>query len=533
MLLLLAFGIISPALPEASASEPPALPSPYVGDTLPNVHISIAMENIDYSDWRGVSVSVDNTLGEYQFSNAQAEIRGRGNSTWSLDKKPFRIRFKKARSMLDSGHASFTWTFLADHSDKSLMRNYGAYRLASQLNGMSAAPFGRHVNVYLGGVYQGVYLLSIQVSEIAAGRVELAYHRNPARCEYLIEMDDRIPDSGVEGVNYVTVGENHYAISYPSGKALTASHVQYVRNYLTSVDNAIAARDRAVYSLIDIPSFVDYYIVQELYKNVDIGFSSVFMQIKGNEASRRLEMGPVWDFDISAGNARTVNYSPTGPWAATQNTWYRGLAGMPYFTNALVNRWNVVKNAQVRDTIDNIRYMGRTYHDSYQQNFSQRWNIFNTVILYNPPEVMARKSFSGQVDYLTGFLESRRTWMDGYINANRPSLQQVLADGATGWVNWSNNWYYFGSDGAMTTGWFDYGDNWYYFNTGGTMATGWLSIDGGRYYFDENGVMATGWLLYNGTWYYLHPNGIIAANTTLVIDGAEYSFDESGGLVTA
>ena len=403
---------------------------PESGYTFPAIHIETTLP-IDRYIWDYATVTVMSDVDEFQLEGASARIRGRGHSSWRLDKRPFRIRFDEPQTMLDSGHAARDWSFIANHSDKSLMRNYSAYHLASLLDGMSFAPFARFVDIYINGEYQGVYMLTIQVRE-GEGRAELDGDSNPELSEFLIEMDSRLPTDGesIEGIDYVTVNNRHYDIHFPTSSALTLDHVEYVRGFLANVDALIHAHDNAVFEYIHMPSFVDFYIVQELYKNVDIGYASVFMQIRGQGDERRLEMGPVWDFDISAGNAyfqgRGVNsmdeeyayyYSPHGLWVAQTNSWFRNLMLMPEFFDAVTVRWNMIEDVEIRQTIDHINFMSERYQAAFERNF-ERWPILGEYVWPNPQRVVDIDTFRGQVDYLVEFLEIRKIGFGGFLNSN-------------------------------------------------------------------------------------------------------------------
>ena len=397
--------------------------------TFPSIHIETDLP-IDRYIWGDVVVTMSNTTQEFQFEDVHGRIRGRGNSSWRLDKTPFRIRFDEERTMLDSDHAARDWTFIPNHSDKSLMRNYSAYHLASLLDGMSFAPFAGFVDVYFNGEYQGVYMLSIQV-QVNEGRAELTYDPDPAVSEFLIEMDTRVPqdEDSEEGVTFVTVNNRHYDILFPRGNDLTIAHVEYIRNFLTKVDDLIHAHDNSVFEHIHLASFVDFYIVQELYKNVDIGYASVFMQIKGQGYERRLEMGPVWDFDIAAGNAYFQGnnregeeypyyYSPHGLWAAWTNSWFRNLMYMPVFFDATAVRWNEIRDVEIRATINHIIFMAEEYQYAFERNFD-RWPILGEELWPNPQRVAEIDTFQGQVDYLVEWLEIRIVGFDAFFNPSQ------------------------------------------------------------------------------------------------------------------
>lgn len=403
-------------------SEALSRPTPYLGKTFPAVYINIDMESIHRTEWQDVSITLNNTAEEYKFENLNARIRGRGNSSWNNfpppnNKRPFRIRFGQTRTMLDSEHWARNWTFIAMHSDKSLMRDYSAYYLGTLLDGMYTSPFARFVDMYLNGKYWGVYMLCVQNNEITPGHVDLSYNSEPSLCEYLIQRDGRAPSGGVEDVNYVVVANIPYEIEYPRGDALTPSHVQYVKSYLTQVESATSARSKSVFSLINIDSFADYYIVQELYKNNDVGYASVFMQIQGQGENRRLTWGPLWDFDASAGNLgfwAVYNYGPHGIWVATANHWIRRLMEIPDVFGAVKDRYNQVRDVQLEQAFEHINYMAKEYQPAFDRNF-ERWSI-NVHIWHHPNKVRAIGTFTGQVEYLLNWLKIRREWLSLHFN---------------------------------------------------------------------------------------------------------------------
>ncbi|MCL1786373.1 MAG: CotH kinase family protein [Defluviitaleaceae bacterium] len=385
----------------------------------PAVHITTDYPAINRHTRIPGTISVSNTDASFTLPDTPMRIRGRGNSSWELDKKPFRIRFPYPVALLDAGHAARDWTFIANHSDKTLMRNYSAYYLAGLLDGMSYAPFARFVDVYFNGEYQGVYMLCIQVSEVREGRVDLTYSANPAQSEYLLELNRRItynPDN-IEGVHFLRIGGRYYHIRFPAGDDLTSAHVDYLRDYLTRLDDLIYTRNPRALNYIHVPSFIDYYLVQELYKNYDISSLSVFMQIRGQGSDRRLEKGPVWDFDISAGNCyyqdrnnHRGGYGPTGIWAGYMNRWFRGLMDMPGFASQTATRWAHIYENELPQTIARIEYMAAEYGASFERNFA-RWPIMGVYVWPNPQEVVGIDTFAGQVDYLIDFLQVRGAWL--------------------------------------------------------------------------------------------------------------------------
>lgn len=514
-------------------------------DKLPNfyfpaVHITTHGEYVSdrgipvhRNDWGDITISLSNTDPEFQFENRVAQIRGRGNSSWVMDKQPFRIRFgsNERYSMLDSNHEARHWTFIANHSDKSLMRNYSAYHLASLLDGMSVAPFARFVDVYFNNEYWGVYMLSIQTSEIAEGRINLTYNSDPTLSEFLIELDARAYQDQVEGVDFVTVNDRHYDILFPSGSDLTTEHVEYVRNFITKIHDLTIARDNTIFDHINLESFVDFYIVQELYKNPDVGILSVFMQIRGQGEDRNLEMGPVWDFDIAAGNAYyqqhdencRYRYRPEGHWVAALHPWYRELMQMPTFFDAVAARWNEVRDVQIRQTIEHIQHKANQHQIAFERNF-ERWPILGSDVWSNPGIVIEIDTFLGQVEYLMDFLERRSSWLDAVLYSqesfNSGATAITLIDGIpfeyfyttdvlirqipNGFYSIGGHTFYY-IDGIRLHGWAQHDEELRYFHYGDNrMVKGWGSIGGYLYYFDpETGQLKTGWNSIGDSLYYL------------------------------
>jgi len=407
---------------------------------------------VERHEWKDATVSLIGTADAFMLEDVEARIRGRGNSSWNMaywgwghahsahrSKQPFRLRFDQPVSMLDAGYEAQDWTFIANLSDHTQMRNYSAYYLASLLDGMHYAPFARFVHVYFDcptlserHIYRGVYMLSVQLSEVLESRVNLREDPDPARSEYLIQMCMRLPwgEDNEAGIDFMTINTRHYEVRFPSGNRLTDDHMDYVEDFLTRIDTAIFAEDDVVFDYIDLDSFIDFFIVQELYKNPDIHFSSVWMQVRGEGADRRLHMGPVWDFDIAAGNAYhqgqhfqgevalppgvesyEYGYSPYGHFASVFNQWYRYLMKQPQFFDALLERWNEIRDVQIQQTIDRIAFLAETHHADFQRNVG-RWPYMGRYVWPNPDAVVEIDTFMGQVTYLIDFLERRTAWLD-------------------------------------------------------------------------------------------------------------------------
>ena len=131
-----------------------------------------------------------NTMMQYD----SLQIRGRGNSTWNLAKKPYRIKFKESTKFLGKGFAkNKSWTLLANHADKTLLRNAVTFTMGDFL-GQPFSPAAHFVDLVLNGTYLGNYQVSDQVN-VDNKRVEV-YEQEEVASDtsnitggYLVEID--------------------------------------------------------------------------------------------------------------------------------------------------------------------------------------------------------------------------------------------------------------------------------------------------------------------------------------------------------
>ena len=120
------------------------------------------------------SMILQNEDGSVVYNDALTQIKGRGNSTWEKEKKPYQIKLSEKTDLLQTGskdNKSKTWVLLANYMDPATMRNTLIYNLGLEL-GMDFCMENSWVNLYYDGEYRGCYLLSEKV-EIGSGRVDI------------------------------------------------------------------------------------------------------------------------------------------------------------------------------------------------------------------------------------------------------------------------------------------------------------------------------------------------------------------------
>jgi hypothetical protein len=367
--------------------------APSVAPSVPSVFILVPESPfVERELWQNGTV----TLSGEEIS---ARIRGRGNSTWNMgeNKRPLRIRFDEARSVFGSDYEARDWILLADNFDRSLMRNYAALNLARAMGRFHFTPSARHVHLYVNRQYMGVYLFTDE-RDVNAGRLELSPD------DFFIELDGRANEP------FVTVNHLNYRLRFPSGRALTPERADFAREFLEKVSRAIRFSDfEEILKLIDLDTFVDFYIVQEFFKNQDAYGFSVFMHI----SDEKLFMGPVWDFDIAAGNSaiQMMGSGAEGLYVAVFNYWYRNLMSRPEFFAAVATRWKELRDTEISQTIEEIKQTSARCQGHFERNFIRHPIPQNFL----REEIRRISRFTGQVEFLVRWLEERAAWLDKFF----------------------------------------------------------------------------------------------------------------------
>jgi len=325
--------------------------------------------------------------------------------------------------MMGTEHEARYWLLLANHFDPSLMRNHAAFHLSSQLV-FQFTPISYFVHLYVNGEYMGVYELT-EERDAGPGRNEVTFDPDPTLSEYIIEMSwHPIRHGGVAGVDFFMAGESlserysgrrAYRMRYPHRDDCNG-HFAFAQQFIDHVSRVILSEDwETIQTLIDIPSFIDFYILQELLNNADVFRLSVFMTMQREGAGHRLFMGPVWDFDQSSGTT-TGTADPRYRSIirhGRDHYWLRTLMQMPEFFDLAAARWEEVKDTAIPQTIAHIQSMAITYQYDFDQNF-ERHPIFeeNPSWSWVNPYIWEHTSFMAQIEFLVNYLEERARWMD-------------------------------------------------------------------------------------------------------------------------
>jgi hypothetical protein len=345
-------------------------------------------------------------------------IRLRGNSTLYMPKKSYKIKFDDQVRLL-SHYAEHDWVLLANFADQTLIRNALAFSLASRLR-MRFVPSVTFVDVYLNGEYQGNYLLTDQI-EVTGDRVDIEENVPAIDTGYLLEYDytQYLYGLGETGDNFFLIDGIPFVIHSPDheDEHYREAHRTYIEDYMNDVIHTLKRKDDYSH-LIDEASFIDWFLVNELFKNVDSGYSSVYYY---KMKSDKLYMGPVWDFDLSTGNPGHLQDELRGPegWYTSRvdkNLLFFHLMQYPSFQEALKARWNEVYETAILPTLPEIWEMAGSISHSRYHNFL-RWDVIGSNNdWYTAPEILALSTYDLQVWFLYDYLADRIAWLNEAIN---------------------------------------------------------------------------------------------------------------------
>lgn len=356
--------------------------------------------------------------GYADIATTNIKIRGRGHSTWQLDKKPYQIKFEEKTSVMGMTEAK-RYILLANYSDKTLMRNHIAFTMAESLENLIFVPHTEPVDVYLNGTYIGVYSIGEKV-EVRKGRIEMQQgDETSANTGYLLEVGGF--DDEDDGYVFDTDCLKEVVVKTPEYEVINREQEQYIENYVKEAEKAI--KNLSNYEdYIDIPSLIDWFILHELTYNLDSCFNRSCYMVK--EADGKLQMGPPWDFDVAFGNYIYDNPNYDG-WASVGSdnsssyikvTWMNYLLSDSKFNAKLKQRWAEKKDELVSVALAEIEATKSRIYKSQIDNFKV-WDIWNIRAGYGSDAATALHTYDEQVEYLKDFLKNRKQWMDSAIQS--------------------------------------------------------------------------------------------------------------------
>jgi spore coat protein CotH len=268
----------------------------------------------------------------------EVEIRGRGNSTWGANKKPYRLRFFEKTALFGYEKAK-SWVLLANNRDPTLMLNTTVFELGRRM-GFPFTNHCTHVELVLNGRYEGSYTVTEQI-QVGRGRVEIDEDTG-----FLVEMDEYYDE---EPKFKTAILELPVMIKHPEDVPDDSAY-DFVKNAVHELEAALCAGSfphNNYRDLIDLDNVVDYIMINEITRNVDIQIPHSIYLYRDGKADSKIHLGPLWDFDVGF-DFHDGFYFNDGS-SMFYNTTFRDGPGKPffdrffedpYFRTRYKERWN-------------------------------------------------------------------------------------------------------------------------------------------------------------------------------------------------
>ena len=331
------------------------------------------------------------------------------------------------------------WILYAPYSDKSLLRNVLNYDLSRDLGRYASRTV--FVELTLNNQYQGVYVfmekLKRNSERIAIDKLNFDENSGEdVTGGYILKIDKTSGSNIGNGYNELNSfpsksGQNIFFLyEYPDAEIITTDQKAYISSYVTDFEAALASdnftdANLGYASFIDIPSFIDFFLLNELSNNVDGYRISTYMH---KDRSGKLKMGPIWDFNLAFGNADYCSGGETNVWAykfsercPSDNLlvpfWWDRLLQDPYFVAQLKERWETLRGGVFSENsiiakIDNYNNILEKA-GAIDANF-KTWDVLGAYVW---PNYYVGATYNEEIDYLNDWVRNRLTWMDDAIDS--------------------------------------------------------------------------------------------------------------------
>lgn len=436
---------------------------------LPVMSLSTRSGSMDYIDAdksneeSGSAFLLDQT-GQALYSGNVKSIRGRGNSTWGLSKKPYQIKLNEKVDFFGFG-AARSWNLIANGYDETKLRNQIASDLAAALD-MNYIPECRMIDLYINQVYYGNYYLTEKIRVDESGvdiqnmdiYVDAAYdEKELGKLERLQNEDgtrkwvktDIEPDDLTGGYllerelasrfeteisGFVTNQGDCYTLQSPSHAS--EDQINYIADLMQAFQDAAEQPDgmhpetgRHYSEYIDVDSFIQKYLVEEISKNYDGGVTSSFFYKPQDAVSKKLFAGPIWDYDVAFGNCNLdkIASNPLGITRLHDHVYateiFSQLYGQEDFYRQMTDMYKVKALPYLNDLLD---------HGLDEMVEMSRASVAMDRTRWEAPENRYQyyQEYDNSVRYLKYFIEKRRdflneVWLDGAVYHNL----SFMADG--------------------------------------------------------------------------------------------------------
>lgn len=353
-------------------------------------------------------VALSAGLGYDSVAPLAMQIKGRGNSTWEMPKKPYRVKLNKKVSLCGLPKAK-NYVLIANYIDGSLMRNVAAFEIAR----LMGCPFTNHavpVDVVLNGIYRGSYFLTEKLG-IGSASVDISEEEG-----LLLELDVAMDEaycftSPGFGLPVMVKDPDLDELAAEDTTMTAAERLEVIRRDFIRAEDAVGAADPDEWGqCFDMASVANYLLVFSVMGNWEFNHPKS-LYIHRPAPGAKYVVGPIWDFDWTADH--NDNYEPGIVYTPiidnrTGGRFFRRMARSPQFMEIYRERWEVFK----RDVWPAVRPMLDRYADVVEASAYANGELWHMQREDNKGVFTSTETFRANYRRLIRWIDARIEYMD-------------------------------------------------------------------------------------------------------------------------
>lgn len=430
-------------------SDQPQFPASMASGTLPVLYINtVSGEEVLAKEYMAATYWLDATPMADIFDSfgspnqpLDLQIKGRGNQTWSLAKKPYKLKLGAKTPLLGMPkNKHFTLMAAYDGDTYSWFFHDQLGFATSRALGLAWTPTQHPVELIINGQYHGLYLLCEHV-RVDKNRVNIPEQpdlsEDPAEIEggWLVERDNQQEANSIVCYEKPQHNSGMYFITPDSPEELSQQQADYLTDVFTRFSSALQTTDKTDNSweeIFDVETAARYYIIQEITMNYE-AFSGSCKIHKGAGADAKWQFGPVWDF----GNAY-LSWVTHDKWKEVEQrtlldddnpyakTFIRYMVEFPHFMETVKRVWTEFYVDYDGSIERELRDWGHLIEDALEPNFT-RW-----------PERRYRPEMQEEkVELMISRLANRMRYLDSIWHTDQdPKVANTFAFGLSQRDDW-------------------------------------------------------------------------------------------------
>jgi hypothetical protein len=341
------------------------------------------------------------------------------------------------------------WVLISNWNDKSFARNLLSYAIFSKMG--HYAPRMQLCEVVLNNEYRGIYLFGEKI-KIDNGRT------NIAKLTAIDISGDELTGGYIFKTDYNDGAGSYWTSAFspinrpgakpqfvyhdPEGEDLVEVQKSYIAGYVNALETALYSADftnptTGYRAYLDVNSFVDYFILEEVARNIDAYKKSRYFHKNKDSKNKLVVSGPVWDFDwawknisdcilykntTGEGWAWDINYCKPSP---TPPSWEAKMLQDSYFANAINARYfslrkSILSTEQIYQTIDSVVNLVNEAQVRHYAVFS-----ITSTTKRSPELDTISTTYAGEINKLKNWIAVRLAWLDANMVGQSTSVPEL------------------------------------------------------------------------------------------------------------